>query len=145
MSCGKRVAFSFKDRSYLTAGLFKIHFCSWGCGKRVAWERRKQGHWVYLARIRATSTTYFTPRQLHWSKAGFIGGSPCSWVSGKHIAAKKEFRATQVCYQRVLLPIEITANALHQNQKVLVKWLYLSYLRLCSWPAGDSGKCIATL
>ncbi len=56
-SCSERVAFAFTERSFLPAVLFKIHFCYRGCGKRVAWERRNQGHWVYLAWKRATSTT----------------------------------------------------------------------------------------
>jgi len=44
LSCSKFIAFAFKERSYLPAGLFKIHSCSQDCGKCITWERRKQGH-----------------------------------------------------------------------------------------------------
>ena len=62
-----------------------------------------------------------------------------------HCSEKKEFRAMQVCYQRLLLLVERAANASRRSQKVPAKGSSLSYLRLCSWSAGDSSKCLATL
>jgi len=77
--------------------------------------------------------------RVHWRFSLFLS----EWQT--HCSEKKEFRAMQVCYQRVLLSIEIVANASRQNQKALAKGSYLSYLRLCSWLSGDSGKCVVTL
>ncbi len=77
--------------------------------------------------------------RVHWRFSLFLR----EWQT--HCSKKTEFRATQVCYQRLLLSIERVANALHRSQKVLAKGLSLSYLRLCSWSAGDSNKCVTTL
>ncbi len=146
LSCGKCIAFAFKERSYFPEGLFKIHFCSWGCSKHVAWERRKQGHLSLscsdmsnVDNIVYSKTASLKQGRVHWRFSMFLR----EWQTCH--SKKKEFRATQVCYQRLLLLIETVANMSHWSQKVLAKGLSLSYLRLCSWSAGDSGKCVATL
>ena len=86
-----------------------------------------------------SKTASLKQRRVHWWFSKFLR----EWQT-RH-SKKKEFRAMQVCYQRLLLLVERAANASRRSQKVPAKGSSLSYLRLCSWLAGDSDKCITTL
>jgi len=130
-SCGKHIAFAFKESSYLAAGLFKIHFCSWGCSKWIAWEREARPLSLFCS---DTSNI----DDIAYSMMASLNQGRVHWRFSLLLSEQKEFRAMQVCYERVFVDRD-------SGKCILVKGLYLSYLRLCFWSAGDSGKCVANL